>query len=160
MARLTRRLASTAATVVAVAALSACGGGGTSTKDKNAYAQKVNEAQQRFATSVGTVDQQSGSNASLARQQATLRRFEQAIAGVVADLRKIDAPSDVTNEHGRLIAVMTAFGRDIGQATDSLRNPTQRGVERAKGRLATVTQSVNARVAAAIAAINAKLKGT
>jgi ElaB/YqjD/DUF883 family membrane-anchored ribosome-binding protein len=158
MARLTRRFASTAAAVVAVAALSACGG--TSTKDKNAYAQKVNAAQQRFATSVGTVDQQSGSNASLAHQQATLRRFEQAIDGVVADLRKIDAPSDVTNEHDRLIAVMTSFGRDIGQATDSLRNPTQQGVERAKQRLATVTQSVNARVAAAIAAINLKLKKT
>jgi ABC-type glycerol-3-phosphate transport system substrate-binding protein len=158
MARLTRPLAALVTSLLAVLALAACGGG-TSTKDKNAYAEKVNAAQTSFASTVVTVDQQSGSTTSLAHQQATLRRFKRAIDGVVADLRKIDAPSEVTNEHNRLVAVMTSFGRDIGQANDALRNPTSGGIELAKRRLRTVTQSVNTRVAAAIAAINAKLKG-
>jgi hypothetical protein len=159
MARVTLRVASIATAIVAVVALAACGGGGTSTKDKNAYAEKVNLAQNKFATSVSTVDQQAGSKSSITLQQRTLRRFKGAIDGVVGDLRRIHAPSEVAKEHDRLIAVMTSFGRDIGQANDALRNPTSGGIELAKRRLRTVTQSVNTRVAAAITAINVKLRG-
>jgi len=159
MAPVTRRVAAILLSVLAVLALAACGSGGTSTKDKNAYAQKVNDAQTTFASTVTTVDAQSGGQNSVAHQRATLRRFKRAIDGVVADLRKIDAPPEVTNEHKRLINVMSNFGSDIGKANDALRNPTPATITQAKQRLATVTQSVNGRVNAAIAAINAKLKG-
>jgi hypothetical protein len=157
MARLTRRLAASVTAIVAVAVMAGCGG--TSTKEKNAYAREVNAAQQRFATTVSTVDQQSGSESSITRQQRTLRRFKKAIDSVVGDLRKIDPPSEVTKEHGRLVAVMSGFGKDIGQANDAMKDPTPEAIDLAKRRLATVTQSVNARVAAAIAAINVKLRG-
>jgi hypothetical protein len=158
MARVTRRVAATVTAIVAVLALAACGGG-TSTKDKNAYARKVNAAQQRFASTVRTVDQASGSKSSISRQQRTLKRFETAIQGVIKELKAIDAPSEVTSEHGKLVAVMTGFGTAIGQANDAIRNPTPQGIDLAKRRLAAATQSVNARVSAAIAAINAKLRG-
>jgi hypothetical protein len=159
MAPVTRRVAAVVASVLVILALAACGGGGTSTKDKNAYAQKVNDAQTTFASTVTTVDAESGTQNSLAHQRATLRRFKRAIDGVVSDLRKIAAPSEVTNEHKRLITVMSNFGKDIGQANDALSNPTPAAITEAKRRVALVTQSVNARVNAAIAAINAKLHG-
>jgi hypothetical protein len=158
MARLTRRLASIAAAVVAAASLSACGDGGTSTKDRNAYAQKVNEAQTKFASTVTTVSQTGGQN-SIRQQQKTLKSFQSAIESVVRDLRAIDAPSEVTKEHEQLTSVMTGFGKAIGDANAAMRNPTPRGIERAQEQVATATQSVNARVNAAIAAINVKLKG-
>lgn len=158
MARVTRRVAPIVMAILAVTALAACGGG-TSTKDKNAYAKKVNAAQTKFAQTVSTVDQAGGSKNSVSQQQSKLRRFKLAIDGVVGDLRRIDSPSEVSKEHERLVAVMAGFGQDIGQANTAMRDPTPRGIELAKRRLSTATQSVNERVNAAIAAINAKLRG-
>ncbi len=158
MPRATRR-ALTVALFLAAAALSACGGGGESdTKDKNAYARAVNDAQAEFASTVTTVSQEVGPNSSIRRQQRTLRRFEAAIEGVVEDLRGIDPPSAVEREHDGLVAVMSGFGDDIEQANEAMRNPTPRSLDFAKRRIATATQTVNARVNAAIAAINVKLR--
>ena len=158
MARLSRRVAATVTAFAAVAAI-AGGGGGTSTKEKNAYAREVNAAQQRFATTVSTVAQQTGKGNSIRQQQRTLQRFDTAIQGVVKELNAIDPPSEVTAEHAKLTSVMTGFGKAIGQANDAMRNPTPTRIETAQRDVATATSSVNARVAAAIAAINAKLRG-
>jgi hypothetical protein len=158
MARLNRRVAATATAVVAVLALAACGGG-TSAKEKNAYAQEVNAAQQRFASTVSSVSEGTGAGNSIRQQQRTLQRFETAIAGVVKELNAIDAPSEVTKEHERLTTVMTGFGKAIGQANDAMKNPTATRIDTAQRDVTTATSSVNARVSAAIAAINAKLRG-
>ena len=158
MARVTRRIAALAAALLAATLLVACGG--SSTNDKNAYARKVNAAQTKFADTVATVDDQSRSAQSIALQRRTLRRFKGAIDRVVADLRAIDPPSDVTTQHGRLVAVMAGFDRSVGQAVAALGDPTPEGIDLAKRRLQAVIQTVNARVAAALAAINVKLKGT
>ncbi|MEA2153878.1 MAG: hypothetical protein QOE11_18 [Solirubrobacteraceae bacterium] len=159
MARVTRRVASVAAVILAAVALGACGGGGTSTKAKNAYAERVNAAQTKFAATVTTVAQDTGQKNTISRQQRTLRRFHTAIQSVVSDLESIDPPSEVTKEHERLTAVMRRFGDDIGQANDAIRNPTPSAIDLAKRRLAAATETVNARVNAAIAAINVKLRG-
>jgi len=159
MASVTRRVASVLTALVAVLALAACGSSGTSTKDKNAYAEKVNAAQATFASTVTTVEGQSAGK-SITQQRRTLRLFGDAIQGVVKDLRAIKAPSEVSQEHQRLISVMTGFGRAIGDASAAMRELTPRGVEQAKRRLAAASQSVNGRVNSAIAAINGKLKGT
>lgn len=158
MARVTRRVVAIVTALLAVTALAACGGG-TSTKDKNAYAKKVNAAQTKFAQTVSTVDQQSGSAGSISQQQRTLQRFKRALDGVVGDLRRIDPPSEVAKEHEQLTSVMVRFRSDIGQANAAMRNPTPQGIEFAKRRLDSVTKSVNARVSAAIAGINVKLRG-
>lgn len=158
MARVTRGVASLVAPILAVMALAACGGGST-TKEKNAYARQVNAAQMKFASTVETVAQQTGQANSVTQQQRTLRRFETAIEGVVGDLRRIDAPSEVSKEHEQLVSVMRRFGDDIGQANDAMRSPTPLGIESARRRLKSATQSVNARVDAAVAAINVKLRG-
>ncbi len=148
-------------TVLAAAlalALAACGGG-TSTKDKNAYAEKVNVAQQKFALTVSTVSGETGAKNTIREQQRTLQRFEKAIDGVIKDLRGIDPPSEFTAQHQKLTDVMTGFGKAISQANDAMRTPTPVGLAKAKAELATATRSVNSRVAAAIAAINLKLRG-
>jgi hypothetical protein len=154
-----RRFVLTAAALVAAVALVACGDSGTSTKEKNAYAEKVNAAQTKFATTVTSVSQSGGASNSISRQRETLRRFEAAIESVVRDLNAIDPPSEVTKEHAQLTRVMSGFGKAIGDANAAMRNPTPRGIEQAQQSVATATQSVNARVNAAIAAINVKLKG-
>ncbi len=157
----TWRIAATVTAILAALALVACGDdGGTSARERTDYAQRVNEAQTTFASTVATVASGTSTATSISRQQRTLRRFEAAINGVVADLRAIKPPSEVTAEHKRLTAVLEDFGRDIAEANAAMRNPTPQSLGAAKARVRTATQSVNARVNAAIAAINAKLHQT
>ncbi len=158
MTRVTRRMAPTVAPILAALALAACGG--SDKEEKNAYAREVNAAQQKFASTVTTVSQEVRPGSSVSRQQRTLRRFEAAIDGVVDDLRDIDPPSEVEKEHERLVGVLSGFGADIEKANEAMRNPTPRSIELAKRRVSSATQSVNARVNAAIAAINGKLRET
>ncbi|MGI9100515.1 MAG: hypothetical protein ACR2H2_18840 [Solirubrobacteraceae bacterium] len=158
MARVTAGIASIVTLILAAVALGACGGG-TTTKEKNAYAERVNAAQTKFASTVKTVAQEGSPKSSIGEQRSSLLRYEAAIVGVVDDLRRIDAPSDVSKEHEELVSVMRRFANDIGQANDAMRSPTPRSIESAKRRLRSATQSVNARVGAAVAAINVKLRG-
>jgi hypothetical protein len=156
MGCVTPRVAAVVAPLLAALALAACGGG-TATKERNAYARKVNAAQTRFASTVTTVSQDIAPKNSVSQQQRTLRRFEAAIRSVVGDLRRIDPPSEVRKEHAQLISVMSSFGADIEQANEAMRDPTPQGIATAQRRVSAATQSVNARVNAAIAAINVKL---
>ena len=159
MARVTRRVASTVTLILAVVALGACGGG-TSTKDKNAYAEQVNAAQTKFSSTVSTAAaEESKGERSISRLQLTLRRFHAAVEDVVRDLRDIDAPSEVTKEHDQLISVMSGYGDEVGRAGEAMRNPTPREAQLARQRLDSAQRSVTARVNAAIAAINVKLRG-
>jgi ElaB/YqjD/DUF883 family membrane-anchored ribosome-binding protein len=159
MARATRRIAAAVTPILAAVALVGCGGG-TSTKEKNAYAQQVNAAQTKFATTVTTAAAgEAKGEQGVAGLQRTLRRFHTAVDGVVQDLRHIDAPSEVSTEHERLVSVMGAYGDEIGQTIDEMRNPTPQVAERAKQRLDVAQRSVTAQVNAAIAAINVKLRG-
>ena len=159
MARVTRRCASLVAPILAVVALAACGGA-TGTKEKNAYAEKVNAAQAKFASSVSTAaSEQADGERSLRRLQLTLRRFHAAIEDVVRDLRAIDPPSEVSKEHDQLVSVMSGYGEEVGRAGEQMRNPTPREAQLAKQRLDAAQRSANARVGATIAAINVKLRG-
>ena len=159
MARVTRRVASIVTPILAVAALGACGGG-TSTKEKNAYARQVNAAQTKFATTVSTAaSKESKGERSISSLQLTLRRFRAAIEDVVRDLRDIDPPSEVSEEHGQLVSVMSGYGDAIGRTIEEMRNPTPREAQLARQRLDSAQRSVTARVNAAITAINVKLRG-
>jgi CHASE3 domain sensor protein len=158
MKRFTRRVASIVMPILAVVALGACGGG-TGTQEKNAYAREVNAAQTKFALTVSNASQDSRGDRSLTQQQQLLRRFHTAIESVVRDLRNIDAPSEVSQEHNQLVSVMSSYGDEIGRADETMRNPTPLGAEQAKQRLASASRSVSTQVNAAIAAINVKLRG-
>jgi hypothetical protein len=159
MTRATPRFASIVTLVVAVVALGACGGG-TGTKEKNAYAREVNAAQSKFAEAVSTAAaEDSNGEPSLTRDQRMLRRFRTAIDGVVRDLRNIAAPSEVSKEHDQLVSVMSGYGDEIRRAAETMRNPTPREAQFWQERLAAVRQSVSAQVNTAIAAINVKLRG-
>jgi hypothetical protein len=159
MTQVTRRVASIVAPILAVVALGACGGG-TGTQEKNAYAREVNAAQTKFAETVSTAAAEDATGEQgLSRQQRMLRRFRAAIADVVRDLRNIDAPSEVSKEHDRLVSVMSGYGDEIGRADDAMRNPTPRESQVVRQRLASAQRTVSAQVNAAIAAINVKLRG-
>lgn len=159
MRSFTRRVASIVTPILAAVALGACGGG-TGAPAKAAYAREVNAAQSKFALTVSDASQASEQgDRSLKRQQRLLQRFHAAIEDVVRDLRNIDAPSEVSKEHGKLVSVMSSYGEEIGRADEAMRNPTPLGFQQAKQRVGIASRSVSAQVNAAIAAINVKLRG-
>jgi hypothetical protein len=158
MARVMRRVASIVTLVLAVAALGACGGG-TSTQEKSAYARQVNAAQSKFALTVSTAASESKGTQGLNRLRLTLQRFRAAIDDVVRDLRRIDAPSEVSKEHAQLISIMSGYGDEVRRAGDAMSNPTPQEAQLARQRLDSAQRSVTAQVNAEIAAINVKLSG-
>ena len=150
------RILSLLSLLLAAVALGACGGA-DERKEKNAYVQQVNSAQTEFASTVTTVSQRITSKSSSSEDRKTLQQFETAIEDVVAKLRNIKVPADVTSEHKQLVGAMTGFGVDIKKATDALKNPNTRTIAEAQRAITTATQTVNTRIDAAIAAINSKL---
>jgi len=153
------RLLALVALLAGATALAACGGD-DEREAKNAYVAEVNTAQEEFASRITTVSQQITDKSSPAQDRRTLQRFETAIEAVVERLRAIDVPDDVETEHEQLVDAMTAFGAEIGKATDALRNPDTRSIAEAQRAVSLATQTVNGEIDAAIAAINSKLRET
>jgi hypothetical protein len=135
----------------------ACGGG-SDREEQNTYVGQVNAAQARFAETVSTVARRITTKSSSSQDRKTLEQFQSAVDDVVADLRDINVPPAVDAEHAQLVKAMSGFGSDIRGAVSALRNPTEQNIEQARLTITTAAQTVNARIQAAIAAINAKLK--
>lgn len=138
-------------------ALGACGGD-DEREANNAYARQVNLVQLEFQTSANQL--QAAPSGQSGGQQRAMQRFEAAIDDVVDDLRAIDAPGDLSDEHTDLIGVMTRYGDEIGRAKEALRGGTPRTIERARERVLEAVQTANTQLSATIAAINAKLRAS
>jgi hypothetical protein len=150
------RVVALLALAFAVLALGACGGD-SGRKAKNDYVRQVNVAQNEFATTVTSVSSRITNKSSSSQDRKTLKDFQSAIESVVTDLRAIKAPASVKSEHEQLVGAMSGFGAQIRKANSALRNPTQSNIDEARSTIAAATQTVNARIDAAIAAINSKL---
>ena len=153
------RIMSLVALLVGAVALGACGGEAESREAKNTYVRELNAAQQEFATDASRVSQQ-GKAASLGQYRRTLGRFEATISDFEKKLREIDVPSVVEDEHAQLIAALTRFGKDFEAVTGVLNNPNARTLGEAQNAITVATQRANARIEAAAAAIDSKLRDT
>ncbi len=139
------------------AALGACGGEADSREAKNTYVRELNAAQQEFADNASRVSEQ-GRASSLGQYRRTLRRFEETIDTFATKLKEIEVPSVVEEEHEQLVAALTRFGADFEEITGVLNNPNARSLQEAQSAIAAATQRANARIEAAAAAIDSKLK--
>lgn len=153
------RIMSLVALLVGAVALGACGGEAESREAKNTYVRELNAAQQEFATDASRVSQQ-GKAASLGQYRRTLGRFEETISSFEKKLREIDVPGVVEDEHRQLIAALTRFGKDFEEVTGVLNNPNARTLGEAQNAITVATQRANARIEAAAAAIDSKLRDT
>ncbi len=150
------QIVSLVAVLFAALALGACGGASDS-QIRNAYVQRVNAAQTEFAATVTTVSKRITRQSSSADDRRTLQQFQVAIQTAVRKLREVTVPDNVTTEHSQLVRAMSGFGTQIKKATDALRNPDSRAIAGAQRTIQSATQTVNARIESAIAAINSKL---
>lgn len=152
------RILSLLAVLLGAVALSACGDEANSRSAKNAYVRDLNAAQQQFATNASAVSQQGAK--SLGQYRRTLGRFQETISAFEAKLRAIQVPTVVSAEHEQLISAVTKFGTDFKEVSSALNNPNARALGEAKNAIMTATQRANARIEAAAAAIDSKLRGT
>jgi hypothetical protein len=154
-----RRIAPLLAGLLAIAAVAGCGASqGNTTKDKNAYVKQVSAAVTKFASTVTNVSESITPASPTGEDRRTIRGFEAAIKDVIGTLQTIKVPSDVSKEHGLLVAAMTGFGKDIAAAGRAMRTQTVSAIAEGQRELRAATITVNAKIRTATDAINTRLK--
>jgi len=145
--------------LIAVAtALGAAGCGDDPAKQRNAYADAVNQAQSGFAQSFKSLSRRITSTTTPAQGRRTLQGFEDAVDAVVANLRRIDAPADVQPLHERLITEISDYGREIRRAKRAFATGAPQRILSAQNTLVTATTRISSRINRTIAAINRELQ--
>ena len=141
-----------------VLALASCGGGGSS-DDGAAYVERVNKAQQDFATRVDELSKGISSTSSAARDRQTLRSFETAVDEVGADLREIKPPAKVRGLHDDLIRAVDGYGDDVTTAAESLSSGSPTKLRAAQRDLQQATSAFGTTLNETIDRINKTLSG-
>ena len=152
-----RRVIPVLLAVVALLGASACGDD-EAAKQRNAYADQVNRAQNSFAQSFKNLSRKISSTTTPARGRRTLQGFEDAVDTVVTDLRRIDTPSDLQPLHQRLIGEIAGYGKAIRKAKLEFATGSPQRSERAQSALVKATTAISARINRTIAAINRQLQ--
>ena len=141
------------AALAGVGALGGCGAGG----EEDPYVAAVNAAHQRFAAAAGHLSDDVTPTSSARSDRRTLRRYEQAVDRVVADLRAIRPPAEAQALHGRLVGALAGFGRSVDVARGVLDERDPRRVRDAHRELREATGEASARLDRTVAAINREL---
>ena len=142
--------------VVALALVAA--GCGTDTKAANDYVDAVNQAQNHFAPKFDQLSGQITSTSTPAQDRQTLDGFRQAIDKVVADFRAVKAPDKVKALHDKLIAEISAYGRQIDKAKGGVLRQRPAGDRQGPGRSRQRGDEGQAQINQTIADINKKLR--
>jgi Tfp pilus assembly protein PilP len=133
-------------------------GCGSDTKEANDYVDAVNRAQNDFATKFDQLSGQITSTSTAAQDRQTLDGFKQAIDKVVADFRAVKAPEKVKPLHDRLIAEISAYGREIDKAKGAFSDDDPQAIVKAQADLVSAVTRVQAQINKTIADINKKLR--
>jgi uncharacterized phage infection (PIP) family protein YhgE len=133
-------------------------GCGSDTKEANDYVDAVNKAQNDFATKFDQLSGQITSTSTAAQDRQTLDGFKQAIDKVVADFRAVKAPEKVKPLHDRLIAEISAYGREIDKAKGAFSDDDPQAIVKAQADLVSAVTRVQAQINKTIADINKKLR--
>jgi hypothetical protein len=142
--------------VVAALALPACGE--DDSKERNAYAGKLNRAQTDFAKSFRDLSGEIGSARTPGQGRRTLQGFETSVDGVVKDLRAIRPPAGLAPLHQRLIDQIAGYGREIRSAKEAYATSSPRRILDAQTALVNATTAISGRINRTIAAINKGLQ--
>ena len=146
-----------AAGALAAALATGAAGCGASSQESNAYVDRVNIAQTRFASSFARLSREITTASSRARDRRTLRSIAAATDSTTADLRRIKPPESVKVQHRDLLDAISSYGDAIALAERGLSGGVKEAAD-AEARLAAETARTGARITNAITAINQKLR--
>jgi hypothetical protein len=150
-----RRVVAALAAVLLVA--SGCGGGTATDGAGKRYVERVNRAQQDFATQVEQLSAGITPSSSGATDKKTLRSFEGAVDDVSGELRAITPPADVRDLHARLVHAVEAYGDEVRVAVRALDSRSPARLRRAQRDLSAATASFGTTLNRTIQAINGRL---
>ena len=130
--------------------LAACGG---DTAEKNDYVKAVNKAQTDFAD---------GINKAQAGATSDPKKFytdtKASMDKIVADLKAIEAPDEVSTEHNTLVSEFEKFGSTVEKAGQSLESGDLQKLAAAQEDVARGTSAATTKISTTIQQINAKLQ--
>ena len=150
-----RRLAPVLAVLALGVAVAGCG---SDTKAANDYVDAVNKAQNEFASTFDRLNARITATSSPKEDRATLKRFQDAIDKVVADLRSVEPPSKVKTLHTELIGEINSYGGEIGKARKAFGSDDPAKVIAAQTDLVTSVTDVSSKINSTIDQINKKLR--
>jgi hypothetical protein len=145
------------AAALLAAALLASGCGGADVEQSNAYVEKVNLAQSRFGAGFERLAREITRTSTPEQDGSTLQAIEKTLDATVADLRRIEPPERVADQHEQLVAAIAGYGQSVEAAAAALGGSAQRAAE-AQARLAGETERASTQVSSAVGAINRKLR--
>lgn len=146
----------TAAVLLACAAVSAgCGG---DAEQKNAYVDEVQRAQRTFVTRFDQVRKRLKATSTLDQDRATLGDFGTATRTFVTALGEAKPPPDVRAQHGRLVAAVKEYQRQVERAASRLRGGSAQDRAQVRTELSSGVGATQGRIATAIDEINAGLR--
>jgi hypothetical protein len=149
-----RRLTPLALVVVALLAA----GCGSDTKAANDYVDSVNKAQNQFAATFDRLSSRITSTSTAEQDRRTLEGFKAAVDKVVADLRSVKVPGKVKDLHGRLVAEIADYGKEIDKAKAAFAGNDPQAIVKAQTELVSAVTRVSAQINQTIDAINKKLR--
>ena len=144
--------------LIVVALAFAASGCGADTKAANDYVDAVNKAQNGFAAKFDELSGRITSTSTAAEDRKTLDGFKKAIDKVVNDFRAVKAPDKVKPLHDRLIAEISAYGREIDKAKAAFSDEDPKAIVKAQADLVSAVTRVQAQINATISDINKKLR--
>jgi hypothetical protein len=148
-----------AALAVAALATTGCGAAESHGGADARYVAAVNAAQDRFVRSLNRLSSTITATSTPQQDRRTLRRFEQAVDGAVAQLRHVRPPDRVRDLHARLVAEVSSYRAPIVDARRAFASGSPRRIVAAQGRFVGAVSRTGERVNGTIAAINRRLRG-
>lgn len=133
-------------------------GCGADTEARNAYVDAVNRSQTRFARTFERLATRITPTSAAAQDARTLEGFQRAVGVIVGDLRAIEVPEQMRAPHDQLVGAVGRYGDEIRRARAAFASSDRQKVVAAQNRLRGAIATVSARIDAAIAAINRKLR--
>ena len=144
--------------LIALCAVLALGGcGSQKTERANDYVNAVNRAQNDFAATFSKLETQITPKSSSRQDRATLKKFEQAIDRVVAQLRAVRAPENVRTLHAQLIAAIASYRDAVEKARRAFATTNRDKLVRAQQSLVRAVTRISERITRTINQINNRL---
>ena len=137
--------------IILTLGLVACGG---DTEEKNDYVAAVNKAQTDFASSIS----QAPSGASASDPGSVFDKMAASVDKVVADLKAVEPPDAVKDQHATLVSELEEFGTAIEDAGDSLSSRDPQKIASAQAEFAQKASDVGTKIGTAIQQINSELQ--
>ncbi len=162
LSRGTRRLRAVVLTalllVLPATALAGCGDQAEQVREAGRYAEQVNAVQAAFERDLLELKQSTSQLDERADIDREVRRLTRRITTVEDELRAIDAPETVADEHGQLIAAFRGWKDPLEAFRRALRDRDLAATQRAKTDFSTGTAQVEERIQDALDGINKQLR--